>query len=133
MALSTENKSLAHLAEGEEQCAEKVVKHMNKRGIITPDDFASQLILAHRTFRATPFSMSRTIVKAVIDACEYWEDYVLDWDDFVCRRMLSMAKINTSVVNLYFLKKQRIPLKKEPSLFRETIVEPTGTIKFFDR
>ena len=125
----TEN---ATTVQSEAQYAEKIQRHLKSRGIVTPDNYASKLILAHRKFRGTPFYIRIQLVDSVLQACEYWREYVEDWDSFVCDEVLSMVELHTTVVCLYFLRKKGIPLKKEPSLSRETIVAYTGTIKFWD-
>ena len=129
---STEKKSTTHPANNEAQTAEKIQRHLQRvHKIQTSEDFASELILAHRKFRSTPFYMDLKLVDSVVKACKYWQDYVVDWDDFVVNEVLSMAKLHTSVVCWHFLKKENIPLKKVPPIGRETIVAYTGAIKTF--
>ena len=137
MALSTGKRYLKNLfaqANKETPVAEKVQKYLNEvYGIKTPENFASKLVMAHREFHGTPFDLSLKLVDAIIDACELWQEYVVDWDALVCQEVLSIVKIHTSVINLGFLNKENVALKKQPSIYRSTTVTLDGQIRFYVR
>ena len=89
MALSTEKKSLKYAfekANKDTPAAKKVQDYLNEvHRVKTPENFASKLTLAHRNFRGSPFHMRLKVVDAIVEACEYWQDYVVDWNDLVCK------------------------------------------------
>lgn len=135
MALSTEKRHLKRLfmkANEKTPEAEKVQKYLQEvHSVNTPEDFAVKLTLAHHDFRGAPFQMSLDIVDAIVEACGHWRDYVTEWDTLVCGELITMAHIHTSVINWYFLK--GVPLKKQPSFYRETTVTSEGVVRFCDR
>jgi len=137
MALSTEKRRLKHLFIGANKKtpeAEKVQKYLQEvHGIKTPENLASKLTQANREFRGSPFNMSLSLVDAIVEACEHWHDYVVDWDDLVCKEVLSMARIHTSVVWLRSLEKDGFSLKKQPSFYMETTVTHDGIVRFCNR
>jgi len=137
MALSTEqvySRYFFERANKDTPEAKKVQKYLQEiHKVNTPTDFASKLVLAHYEFRTSPFYMSLQLVDAIVEACNHWKDYVMELDTLICNEVLSMARIHTSVIHEYFLRKHGFTLKQKPSLFRETTVRENGEICFCNR
>jgi len=97
-------------------------------GINVPKNFGAQLTLAHREFHGSPFNMRLSLVDTVVQACQYWREYVEDLDALVCNELLSMSRIHTSVVWQRSLIADGVALKKQPPFYFETIVTNDGKL-----
>ena len=102
-----------------------------------PKDFAEQIIDAHNRFHASEknISFSFKLVDAVYSACELWKEYLASsevFDQLVCQEILSMVRIQTSVIaGRNFTERQCLPLKKQPPFLFTTIVTEFGALKVY--
>ena len=103
-----------------------------------PQDFAQQIIDAHNRFHAAEkkFSFSFKLIDAIYSACEMWKEYLANSDEtfseLVCQELLSMIRIQTSVIaGRNFAERQCLPLKKQPPFLFTTIVTEFGALKVY--
>ena len=98
-------------------------------GIKVPENFSVKVTMAHRHYHGTGFQMNLSLVDSIVCACELWQEYVEDFDALVCREVLSMCRIHTSVVWVRNLgAEHKMPLKKQPPYYFRTQVSYTGEI-----
>ena len=79
----------------------KCVKHLNKRGINTPSNFA-QILSEERAvyFSASPNTVPLSTIDAIIRACELWKPYITpeSFHNLVCEQVKSMYRIKASAI-----------------------------------
>lgn len=106
--------------------------------IRSPQDFAEQITDAHNRFHAgeKTISFPLKVIDAIYSACDMWREYLESseeiFDQLVCQEILSMVRIQTSVIaGRNFAEKQCLPLKKQPPFLFTTIVTGSGALKVY--
>lgn len=100
--------------------------------------FAEQIVNAHCQFHSSDrnLSLPLKLVDAIYFACDMWREYLDSsegiFDQLVCQEILSMVRIQTSVIaGRNFAEKKGLPLKMQPPFLFTTIVTETGTLKVY--
>lgn len=111
---------------------EILVRYLHSvHGIHVADDFPKRLKEAHQQFHSSKeLSLSFKTVDSIIDSSVMWVDYLLSISDYhllVSEEIISMVRINTSVIGAPYLKQiQGLNLKKQPPFSMRTIVRKNG-------
>ena len=103
-------------------------------GIRLPDGYAVSLSQANANTRRTAFSISSEAIDGIITACDMWKEFIdiVDYDKLVCKEVLAMVQIHSSVISARtFQQDYGILFKKEPSKSFVTIVNNSGNIKVY--
>lgn len=107
----------------------KITEHLkNSHGIEVPENFSEQLLTAHQESYISSFSIPLSTIDAIVDACELFEEYVLDISQLVCFEVLTMARIHTCIISKSTLAQNMIPVKKIFSDSCQAIVRKNGSV-----
>jgi len=101
-----------------------------EHGIILSYDFIEELRAAHHQHSDTNFFIPSQTLDSIIYVCRYWEQFLSNKSDFnnlLCRELISMAKVHASVFSVYFIEKAGFELVAEkPAISYAIIINSNG-------
>lgn len=106
-----------------------IVEYLQKiHGIHVPEDFAEQLYITNSESYTSLLRIPLSTFDAIVDACQLFEDYVVNYDIFVCQQILSLIRIHTCVISEHTLAKDHIAMKCKLLTSLRAIVHKNGGI-----
>lgn len=107
----------------------QIAEHLKSaHGIEVPETFSEQMLTAHQESYSCSFSIPLSTIDAIVDACELFEEYVLNISQLVCSEVLTMARIHTCVISKHTLNKNLIPMKKDLPINFQAIIKKNGSV-----
>ena len=109
--------------------AYQIVEYLQKiHGINAPEYFAEQLYITHIESYTSLLRIPTRTLDSIIYVCELFEEYVVNYDLFVCQQIISLLRIHTCVISEQTLKKDQIKLKCKLPFSIRAIVHKNGGI-----
>jgi len=100
----------------------------NIHQIEIPETFPEELLTAHMESYTSAFYLPFSTIDAIVDACELFEEYVLNFNQLVCNQVLTMARIHTCVISKSYLEKSLIPVNKNLPSTLLAIIKKDGSV-----